>query len=93
MAYTQENPLLLAESSAFRGREGINLLLHACHSISLFSFAVSNFLFFFLFSSFLSVLLLCCDFFLKISITPDSLLSMLGKGPLYNACRDWFLPF
>ena len=46
MACAQKNPLSLVESRACRGREGINLLVHACHSISLFSFVVSNFLFF-----------------------------------------------
>ena len=32
MAYTQKNPLLLAENRTFRGREEINLLVHACRS-------------------------------------------------------------
>ena len=55
MACAQKNPLLLVEGRARRGKEGINLLVHAFHSTSLFSLVVSNFLFFFLFSSFLSV--------------------------------------
>ena len=89
MTCAQKNPLSLVEGRAYRGREGINLLVHACHSISLFSFIVSNFHF----SSFLSVLLPCCDFFLKITITPNVSPLVLGKGPLYNACHDWLLPF
>ena len=47
MACAQKNLLSLVEGRARREREGINLLVHACHSISLFSFVVSNFLFFF----------------------------------------------
>ena len=49
MACAQNNPLPLIESRAFRGKEGINLLVHACHSISLLSFVISNFSFLFLF--------------------------------------------
>ena len=49
MAYAQKNPLSLIEGGVCKEREGINLLVHACHSISLFSLVVSNFLFFFLF--------------------------------------------
>ena len=61
MAGVQENSLFLAENRALKGREGINLLVHACHSNSLsFSFLLfkySSFLFFslntwFLFSRF-----------------------------------------
>ena len=59
MACAQKNYLSLVEGRARRGREGINLLVYACHSISLFSFVVFNFLFFFLFSSFLSVFCFC----------------------------------
>ena len=55
MACAQKNPLSLVVGRARRGRKGINLLVHACHSIFLFSFVVSNFIFFSLFSSFLSV--------------------------------------
>ena len=48
------------KEQGFRGREGINLLVHARHSISLFSFVIfnSSFLFFFflLFSVLASVL-------------------------------------
>ena len=61
MACAQKNLLSLVEGRARRGREGINLLVHAYHSISLFSFVVSNFLFFFLFSSFLSVFAFMLD--------------------------------
>ena len=42
------------ESKTFKGREGINLLVHACHSISLFFFRFLIFLFSFFFSSFLN---------------------------------------
>ena len=65
MACAQKNPLSLVESKACRERERINLLVHACHYISLFSFVVFNFSFLF----FSQCLLLYCDFFLNVTIT------------------------
>ena len=69
MVYAQKNPLLLAESRTFRGRGGINLLVHAFHSISLFSFLISNFPFLFLFLFFSQYSFLCGDFLLEVPIT------------------------
>ena len=46
MACAQENPLLLAESKAFRGREGINLLVMPI--VLCFPFFIISFLFRFL---------------------------------------------
>ena len=69
MAYAQKSLLLLVESSTFRGRKGINLLMHAYHSISLFSFLISNFSFLFLFLFFSQYLFPCCDFLLEVTIT------------------------
>ena len=68
MVYAQKNPLLLAESRTFRGRGGINLLVHAFHSISLFSFLISNFPFLFLFLFFSQYLFPSCDFLLDVTI-------------------------
>jgi len=64
------NGLCLAESRTFRGREGIDLLVHACHSISPFSFLISNFSFPFLFLFSSQYLFPCCDFLLGVTITP-----------------------
>ena len=64
------NGLCLKESFAFdreqgfRGREGINLLVHACHSM--LSIFFRYFYFFFFFSQ---CLLLSCDSLLKVTIT------------------------
>ena len=69
MAYAQKNPLLLAENRTFKGRQRINLLVHSYHSISLFSFLISNFPFLFLFLFFSPYLFPCCDFLLEITIT------------------------
>ena len=92
MACAQKNPLSLVESRACRGREGINLLVHAYHPISLFSFVVSNFSFLFPFLFFSQCLLQCHDFFLKVTIIviPPA---VHGNSPLYNACRGWLLLF
>ena len=58
MVDAQENSLFLAESRTLRGREGINLLVHACRSNSLsFSFLLfqcSPFLSFFFLRLFLN---------------------------------------
>ena len=64
----QKDPLPLIESRAFRGREGINILVHACHSISLFSFVISNFSFLFLFLFFSQCLPPCYDSLLEVTI-------------------------
>ena len=77
MACAQNNPLPLIESRAFRGKEGINLLVHACHSISLLSFVISNFSFLFLFLFFPQCLLLCCDSLLEVTITVIILIPLL----------------
>ena len=68
MAYAKNNHLPLIESRVFGGREEINLLVHVCHSISLFSFVISNFSFLFLFLFFSQCLLLCCDSLLEVTI-------------------------
>ena len=69
MACAQKNPLCLVKSRACRGREEINLLVHACHSISLFSFLISNFTFLFLFLFFSQYSFSCGDLLLKVTIT------------------------
>ena len=74
---------------AFGGKEGINLLVHAYHFISLFSFIIFNFSFLFLLFS--QCLLLCCDSLLEVTITmivipPPS--TVHDKGLLYNAYHD-----
>ena len=69
MACAQKNSLPLVESRAFRGREEIDLLVHACHSISLFSFVISNFSFLFPFLFFSQRLFSSCDFLLEVTIT------------------------
>ena len=92
MACAQKNPLSLVESRACRGREGINLLVHAYHPISLFSFVVSNFSFLFPFLFFSQCLLQCRDFFLKVTIIVNTP-AVHGNSPLYNACRGWILLF
>ena len=78
MAYAQKNHLPLIEGMAFREREVINLLVHACHSISLFSFVISNVSFLFLFFS--QCLLLCCDSLLEVTITVIVPLLLLGTA-------------
>ena len=77
MACANNNPLPSIESRAFRGREGINLLVHAYHSISLLSFVISSFPFLFLFLFFSQCLLLCCDFLLEVTITVIVLIPLL----------------
>ena len=92
MAYAQKNHLPLIEGMAFREREVINLLVHAYHPISLFSFVVSNFSFLFPFLFFSQCLLQCRDFFLKVTIIVNPP-AVHGNSPLYNACRGWILLF
>ena len=66
MVGVQKDSLFLAKSKALRGREGINLLVHACRSNSLsFSFLLfeySLFLSFFLSSLFLNTCFLFSGF-------------------------------
>ena len=81
MTRAQKNPLSLVEGGVCRRRERINLWVHACHSISLFSIVVSNFLFFFIFFFFSRCFLLSyCDFFLKITITRILIPPLLCKA-------------
>ena len=55
MACARKNPLLLVERKTCRRRKEIDLLVHACHSISFCLFSLFLiFLFFFIFSSFIS---------------------------------------
>ena len=57
MACAQKNHLLLAKNKTFRGREEINLLVHAyCSMLSIFLSFLSNSSFLFIF--FLSILLI-----------------------------------
>ena len=92
MACTQKNPLLLAKKKTFRGREGINLLVHSyCSMLSIFLSFLSNssFLFFsFSFSIFAYFLVI-----LSLRLLLPLSFPMHGKGPLYNVCHDWLLPF
>ena len=85
MVGAQKNSLFLAESKILRGREGINLLAHACRSNSLsFSFLLfqcSPFLSFF----FLRLFLNTCFLFLGFQIPNTIMLSFPSvhdKGPL-----------
>ena len=95
MAGVQENSLFLAESRALRGREGINLLVHACRSNSLFFsfllFKYSPFLYFFFFFFFLSSLFLnTCFLFLSFSSSYHG----VGLGPIHgNGLFLWCLPW
>ena len=85
-----------------RGREGNNLLVHACGTNSLFLFSFLSLFFHFSlifpFSSFF--LVTPCFYFLVfkfsiLSFFSPSLLFFLytARTSFYNACRDWILPF
>ena len=76
-----KNPLLLVKSRTYSGREGINLLVHTYHSISLFSFLISNFPFLFLFLFFFQYLFSCCDFLLEVTITMIFPLLCMARVP------------
>ena len=86
MACAQKNSLLLEENWTFRGREGINLLVHACRSmLSVFLSFLSNssFLFFsFFFSQYFAYFVVILS--LRFLLPP----LVHGKGPLYNVCHD-----
>ena len=58
MAYAKNNHLPLIESRVFGGREEINLLVHVCHSISLFSFIIFFYYYFFSLSACFCVVIL-----------------------------------
>ena len=84
----------LIESRTLRGREGINLLVHACRSNSLFFFPY--FLIFLLSFFFLSFLNACFLFrgFLLSSYYPPFVILVHGQGPIfYSACCDRILLF
>ena len=103
MVSAQRNSFLYSWQRAefLRGREGNNLLVHACRTNSLFLFSFlslfSIFSLIFPFSSF--VLVILCFYFLvfKFSILSSSLLSLLllytARASFYSACRDWILLF
>ena len=98
MVGAQENPLFLAKSRTLRGREGINLLVHASRSHSL-SFSFSSFLkFTFLMLFFFSLFLFLntCFLFPGFEIlNPLMLVSPYTRQrvPFYSACRDQILLF
>ena len=103
MVSTQRNSFLYSWQRVgfFRGREGNNLLVHACgtNSLFLFSFFLC-FPFFSLIFPFSSFFLVTpCFYFLvfKFSIvfssSPSLLLLYTTKASFYSAYRDWILLF
>ena len=95
MAGVQENSLFLAESRALRGREGINLLVHACRSNSLFFsfllFKYSPFLFFFSFFSFFLLFFSILVFYSSVFQVP---IVVLVSSPIHdNGLFLWCLPW
>ena len=103
MVSTQRNNFLYSWQRVgfLRGREGNNLLVHACetHSLFLFSFFLC-FLFFSLIFPFSSFFLITpCFYFLvfKFSIvfssSPLLLLLYTARAFFYSAYRDWILLF
>ena len=84
----------LIESKTLRGREGINLLVHAFRSNFLFFFPYFLiFLLYFLFLSFVNACLLFCGFSFKV-LLPPFLIPVHGQGPIfYSACRGRILLF
>ena len=95
MAGVQENSLFLAESRALRGREGINLLVHACRSNSLFFsfllFKYSPFLFFFSFFSFFLLFFSILVFYSSVFQVPIVVLvsSPIRGNGLFLWCLPW----
>ena len=76
----------------FRGREGSTYWCMPAVLCSLFSFVISNSFSFSLFFS--QCLLLCCDSLVEVIITVIVIpLTVHGKDPLYNTCRDQLLLF
>ena len=95
MAGVQENSLFLAESRALRGREGINLLVHACRSNSLFFsfllFEYSPFLSFFSFFSFFLLFFSILVFYSSVFQVP---IVVLVSSPIHgNGLFLWCLPW
>ena len=100
MAGVQENSLFLAESRALRGREGLNLLVHACRSNSLFFsfllFEYSPFLSFFSFFSFFLLFFSILVFYSSVFQVPIMVLVSalyMAMAFFYGACRDRVLLF
>ena len=97
--------LLLAECRILKGREGNNLLVHACRTNSLFfpflfsflSLFVFVFPFIFPFSSFFLVTPRFYFMIFKFSVLSSSSLSLLSlytaRTSFYSACCDWILLF
>ena len=89
--------LILARGQAFRGREGISLLVHAYYHTLAYSMFFSLTLFSIL--SFFSVFTLLFRCFLQYYHVLSCLLILLllflvhGRGPFYTSCRDGFLLF
>ena len=85
----------LIESRTLRGREGINLLVHACRSNSLFFFPYYYYFFLsFFFLSFLHACILFRGFLFKFLSPFLPLTPVHGQCPLfYSACHDWILLF
>ena len=85
MVGVQKDSLFLAKSKALRGREGINLLVHACRSNSLsFSFLLFEYSLFL--SFFLSSLLLNNCFIFSGCSSSDrgaGVLPCTQQGPLF----------
>ena len=95
--------LILNRGQAFRGREGISLLMYVCyHTLAYVVLFLSNSLFFpvliflFHFLSFsCSLVGLLCSFLLFSFVLPFFFLLFLCtvEGPFYTACREGFLLF
>ena len=99
MVGAQENSLFPAESRTLRGREGINLLVHACRSNSLSFFfpplLIFPFLIFLSFFLFFLILVFC---FLVFKFLIPSCLCCCSflytaRAFFYSACRDRVLLF
>ena len=93
--------LFLVEGRILRGREGNNLLVHACGTNFLFFFSFLSLFFPFFFLSFFSFFLSCYPLFLflgfqvlnPILFSPSLLSLYIARAPFYSACRDWILLF
>ena len=92
---SNKDPFVLDREQGFRGREGINLLVHFCHSML---FVFYSFFLILPFFFFLNVLLIFVVILLEVPITLFVIFFFLffpmhGKSPLYSACRDRILLF
>ena len=93
--------LFLVEGRILRGREGNNLLVHACGTNFLFFFSFLSLFFPFFFLYFFSFFLSCYPLFLflgfqvlnPILFSPSLLSLYIARAPFYSACRDWILLF